>query len=225
MLERRHDLLEELRREVVALGQRARARRAPSPSWRTRSTSARRPYSERRDRRMARHGSPECLVAWWPFRRFEHPCEMDVALCYHRRRWSTTSPASCPATSRTRRTSSSRARLRPQIAGRIHRPAGGQGQPVGPAPGREGQGRGGRPHPALRPARPRQDDPRDDRRPRARGQRPLHLGPGHRAGRRPRRDPDLARRARRPVHRRGPPPQPRGRGDPLSRRWRTTRST
>ena len=41
-------------------------------------------------------------------------------------------------------------------------------------------------------------------------------GPGHRARRRPRRDPDLARRARRPVHRRDPPPQPGGRGDPLS---------
>ena len=31
-----------------------------------------------------------------------------------------------------------------------------------------------------------------------------------------RRDPDLARRARRPVHRRDPPPQPGRRGDPLS---------
>ena len=100
-------------------------------------------------------------------------------------------------------------------ARRIHRPARGQGQPVGAAPGGQGQGRGGRPRPPVRPARPRQDDPRDDHRPRARGQRPLHLGPGDRAGRRPRRDPHVARRARRPVHRRDPPPQPRGRGDPL----------
>ena len=65
------------------------------------------------------------------------------------------------------------------------------------------------------PPGPRQDDPRDDHRARARRERQVHLGPGHRAGRRPRRDPDLARRARRPVHRRDPPPQPGGRGDPL----------
>ena len=39
--------------------------------------------------------------------------------------------------------------------------------------------------------------------------------PGHRAAGRPGRDPDQPRRARRPVHRRDPPPQPRGRGDPL----------
>ena len=38
---------------------------------------------------------------------------------------------------------------------------------------------------------------------------------GDRAGRGPRRDPHLARRARRPVHRRDPPAQPRRRGDPL----------
>ena len=81
--------------------------------------------------------------------------------------------------------------------------------------GRAGQGRGRRPRPPLRPARPRQDDPRHDHRPRARRQRPLHERPGGRAGRRPRRDPHRARRARRPVHRRDPPPQPGGRGDPL----------
>ena len=54
------------------------------------------------------------------------------------------------------------------LAGRVHRSAGGQGQPLGPAPGRQGQGRGRGPHPPIRPARPRQDDPRDDRGARAR---------------------------------------------------------
>ena len=51
VLERGHDLLEELGRQPVALGQRGQ-RDGPSPSWRTRSTRARRPYSERRERRM-----------------------------------------------------------------------------------------------------------------------------------------------------------------------------
>ena len=41
-------------------------------------------------------------------------------------------------------------------------------------------------------------------------------GPGDRARRRPRRDPHLARGTRRPVHRRDPPAQPGGGGDPLS---------
>ena len=40
-------------------------------------------------------------------------------------------------------------------------------------------------------------------------------GPGARAQGRRGRDPDRARRARRPLHRRDPPAQPRGRGDPL----------
>ena len=40
-------------------------------------------------------------------------------------------------------------------------------------------------------------------------------GPGHRAGRGPGRHPHLARRARRPLHRRDPPAQPGGRGDPV----------
>ena len=39
--------------------------------------------------------------------------------------------------------------------------------------------------------------------------------PGGRAARRPRRGPHEPRGARRPVHRRDPPPQPRGRGDPV----------
>ena len=60
-----------------------------------------------------------------------------------------------------------------------------------------------------------QDDPRHDHRPRARGQRPLHRRAGGRAGGGPRRHPDVARRAGRPVHRRDPSPEPRGRGDPL----------
>ena len=101
-------------------------------------------------------------------------------------------------------------------ARRIHRPARGQGQPVGAAHGGAGQGRGRRPRPPVRPAGSRQDDPRHDHRARARGQRQVRLGAGHRARRRPRRDPHLARGARRPVHRRDPPPQPGGRGDPLS---------
>ena len=42
-----------------------------------------------------------------------------------------------------------------------------------------------------------------------------HVGPGARAGRRPRRHPHQARRARRPVHRRDPPPVAGRRGDPL----------
>ena len=110
----------------------------------------------------------------------------------------------------------SKGSLRPHTPRRIHRPARGQGQPVGPARRGAGQGRGGRSRPPVRPARPRQDDPRHDHRPRARGQRPLHERAGDRAGRRPRRDPHRARRARRPLHRRDPPPQPGGRGDPLS---------
>ena len=47
----------------------------------------------------------------------------------------------------------------------------------------KGEGRGGGPRPALRPAGPRQDDARDDHRPRARRERPLHERPGGRAGR------------------------------------------
>jgi hypothetical protein len=113
-----------------------------------------------------------------------------------------------------------RGRRRPDAAaahaGRVHRPARAQGQPVDPARRRPPErGRGGS-RPAPRPARPGQDDARHDHRPRARRQHPLRQRPGHRAGRGPGRDPDLARRARRPLHRRDPPPQPRGGGDPLS---------
>ena len=103
----------------------------------------------------------------------------------------------------------------PADARRIHRPARGQGEPRRAPPGGEGEGRGGGPRPAVRPARPGQDDPRDDHRPRARRERPLHERAGGRAGGGPRGDPHRARRARRAVHRRDPPPQPRGRGDPL----------
>ena len=62
VLERGHDLLEELGRQPVALGERRPARSGPSPSCRTRSTRARRPYSERRERRIARIVVAECLV-------------------------------------------------------------------------------------------------------------------------------------------------------------------
>ena len=75
--------------------------------------------------------------------------------------------------------------------------------------------RGGGPRPALRPARPRQDDAGQHHRPRAGRQHAHHVRPGHRAAGRPGRDPDQPRGARRPVHRRDPPPQPLGRGDPL----------
>ena len=44
---------------------------------------------------------------------------------------------------------------------------------------------------------------------------PDHVGPGHRAGRRPRRHPHQPRRGRRPLHRRDPPPARAGRGGAL----------
>ena len=148
-------------------------------------------------------------------RDIEHPCEMAATVLdsHADGRRPLAHPLGGP---RGRRRPRRRGHPAAADARRIHRPARGQGEPVGAADGGAGQGRGGRPRPPVRPARPRQDDPRDDHRPRARRQRPLHVGPGDRAGRRPRRDPDLARGARRPVHRRDPPPQPGGRGDPLS---------
>ncbi len=76
--------------------------------------------------------------------------------------------------------------------------------------------RGARPCAVRRPAGPRQDHACPDRRARARGQFPRHLGAGHRQGRRPRGAPDQSRGARRPLHRRDPPAQSGGRGDPLS---------
>ena len=66
------------------------------------------------------------------------------------------------------------------------------------------------------PARARQDDAGADHGARARGQFPLHLRPGHRQGGRPGRAAHQSRGARRALHRRDPPAQPGGRGDPLS---------
>ena len=67
-----------------------------------------------------------------------------------------------------------------------------------------------------RPARARQDHAGADRRPRARRQFPRHVRSGDRQGRRSRRAADQSRRARRSVHRRDPPAQSGGRGNPLS---------
>src|SRR4029450_11554065 len=65
----------------------------------------------------------------------------------------------------------------------IARDPGGKG---GYSGGRGGGGGAPRPHPALRPARPRQDDARHDHRPRPRAERPLHERAGGRTARRPR---------------------------------------
>ena len=73
----------------------------------------------------------------------------------------------------------------------------------------------GRPHPPLRPAGPGQDDAGEHRGGRDGGADPDDERPRHRAGRRPRRGADVARRGRRAVHRRDPSAQPRRRGDPL----------
>ena len=76
--------------------------------------------------------------------------------------------------------------------------------------------RGARSRAAVGPAGPRQDHAGADRR--ARDGRGLSrdLGPGDPARRRSRRAPHQSRGARRPVHRRDPPPLARGRGNALS---------
>ena len=76
--------------------------------------------------------------------------------------------------------------------------------------------RGAGPRAAARPAGPRQDHARADRRPRAGRRLPRHLRPGDPARRRPRRDPDQPAAARRAVHRRDPPPAAGDRGGALS---------
>ena len=66
------------------------------------------------------------------------------------------------------------------------------------------------------PAGPRQDDAGADRRARTGRRVPRHLGPGDPARRRPRRAAHQSAAARRPVHRRDPPADAGGRGNPLS---------
>ena len=80
---------------------------------------------------------------------------------------------------------------------------------------REEPARGARPCAVLRAAGARQDDPGADRRARARGRLPRHLGAGDPARRRSRGAADQPAAARHPVHRRDPPPGAAGRGDPL----------
>ena len=82
--------------------------------------------------------------------------------------------------------------------------------------GRTGAQGSARPRAVRRPARARQDHARADRGARARRQLPRHVGPGHRQGRRSRGAPHQSRGARRAVHRRDPPAQSGGRGNPLS---------
>ena len=104
----------------------------------------------------------------------------------------------------------------PADARRFRRPGGGARQSQGLHRGGQGPRRGARPCAVRRAARPRQDDAGADHGARARRQFPLDLRPGHRQGRRSRRAADQSRRARRAVHRRDPPAQPGGRGNPLS---------
>ena len=73
------------------------------------------------------------------------------------------------------------------------------------------------PRAALRSARPRQDDARDDHRRRDERPAAAHQRPGHHARRRPGRDPVRAQPRRRAVRRRDPPDVPAGRGDALPR--------
>ncbi len=217
MLERRHDLLEELGRESVAFGQRGQRDRAlafVADQVDERAQAVLGAAGESHVRIVARNAY-RAVVGDGRRRRCEHPCE--TALAHGRLPPDDGRPLAHPVGGPGGRgRPHHRGHAAPANARRVHRPARGQGQPVRAADGGAGQGRGRGPRPAVRPARPRQDDPRHDHRPRARGQRPLHVRTGGRAGRRPGRDPDLARRAGRPVHRRDPSSQPGGRGDPLS---------
>ena len=113
----------------------------------------------------------------------------------------------------------------PEEPRRVHRPAGGAGEPARVRPCREEPRRGARPCPAPRPARPRQDDAGRHPRPRDGRRLPRHLRPGDRQVGRPRRPAHQPRGRRRPVHRRDPPPQPRRSRKCSIRRWRTARST
>ncbi len=79
MLEGRHDLLEELRRQVVALRQGAQRDGSAALVPDEVDQRAEAVFGAARQSH-GRHRRPECLVAWWPFRPFEHPCEM-AACC------------------------------------------------------------------------------------------------------------------------------------------------
>ena len=100
---------------------------------------------------------------------------------------------------------------------RVHRAAAGARQSLGVHRGGARAQGSARPRAVRRPAGPRQDHARADRRARARRELPRHLRPGDRQGRRPRGAAHQSRRARRAVHRRDPPAQSGGRGNPLSR--------
>ena len=102
------------------------------------------------------------------------------------------------------------------LSRRLRRAAAGARQSQGVHRQRQVARRGARPRAVLRPARPRQDDARADRGARIGRRLPLDLRPGDRQGRRPRRHPHQSRGARRSLHRRDPPAQPGGRGNPLS---------
>ena len=102
------------------------------------------------------------------------------------------------------------------VARRVHRPGGGARQPESVRRGRQGPRRGARPCALRRPAGTRQDDAGADHGARARRQFPLDLGAGHRQGRRSRGTAHQPRGPRRPLHRRDPPAQSGGRGNPLS---------
>ena len=106
--------------------------------------------------------------------------------------------------------------LTPAAAVRIHRPAAGARQSLRVHRGREIAQRGAGPCAVRGSARPRQDDACADHVARTRRQFPRDVGAGHRQGRRSRGAADQSRRARRSVHRRDPPAQPGGRGNPLS---------
>ena len=98
---------------------------------------------------------------------------------------------------------------------RVRRPGAAEGAARGRADRGDHTRGGARPRPAGRPAGPREDVARVHRPRGARRRHPHGRGAGDRAQGRPGCDPHLARDARRPVHRRDPPAEPGGRGDPL----------
>ena len=117
------------------------------------------------------------------------------------------------------------AALRPKRLERVPRPDAGARPAAAGARGGPAPRHAARPRPALRAARPGQDDPGDDRRRRARAADPDHQRPGDPARRRPGRDPVLARpRARCSSSTRSTGCRARPRRCSTSR-WRTSGST
>ena len=106
--------------------------------------------------------------------------------------------------------------LRPQTLGRVHRPAEGLLKPQSVHRGGARTARGARPCAVRRTPWSRQDHACPDRFARARREFPRDVRPGDRQGWRPRSTPHQSRRPRCAVHRRDPPAQSRGRGNPLS---------